>query len=58
LVIGVVTALLVLGDVPVVEGAVFVAAFVAYMVVRQLLLRLRAEPRRYSWRRSLIARET
>jgi hypothetical protein len=30
-----------------------VAAFAAYIVVRQLLLRLRAERREYLWRRSV-----
>ena len=39
-----------------VHGAVFVAAFVVYLVVRQLLLRLRAEARRYSWQRSPLVR--
>jgi phosphatidylglycerol:prolipoprotein diacylglycerol transferase len=34
------------------DGAVFVTAFVVYVLARQLLLRLRAERRRYSWRRS------
>jgi hypothetical protein len=51
-------ALLVLGHVPGIDGLVFVAGFGAYIVVRQLLLRLRAERREYSWRRSsLVSRE-
>jgi phosphatidylglycerol:prolipoprotein diacylglycerol transferase len=52
LLIGVVAAPLVLFDVPGVSGLIFVAAFAAYIVVRQLLLRLRAERREYSWQRS------
>ncbi len=52
LLIGLVAAWLVIGSVPVVEGLNFVAAFGVYLVVRQLLLRLRAERREYSWRRS------
>jgi phosphatidylglycerol:prolipoprotein diacylglycerol transferase len=40
-----------------VHGAVFIFAFAAYLIVRQLLLRLRAEARRYSWQRSRLARE-
>ncbi|MDO8483705.1 MAG: prolipoprotein diacylglyceryl transferase, partial [Candidatus Limnocylindrales bacterium] len=53
LLIGVAAALLVLNEVPGVGGVVFVAMFVAYIVVRQFLLRLRAERREYSWRRSV-----
>ncbi len=56
LLIGVVTALLILGHAPTVPGLIFVAAFGTYLVVRQFLLRLRAEARRFSWRRSLLAR--
>jgi phosphatidylglycerol---prolipoprotein diacylglyceryl transferase len=40
-----------------VHGAVFVGAFVVYLIVRQLLLRLREEARRYSWQRSRLANE-
>ena len=54
LLIGVVAAVLVVGGVPIVDGLVFVAAFGAYVLVRQLLLRLRAERREYSWRRSAL----
>ena len=50
--IGLAAALLVLGGVPLIGGLVFLTAFGAYIVVRQLLLRLRAERRDYSWRRS------
>jgi phosphatidylglycerol:prolipoprotein diacylglycerol transferase len=52
LVIGVAATLLVLGGVPGVDGAVFVAAFALYIVIRQFLLRVRAERREFSWRRS------
>ncbi len=54
LLIGVVAALLVLGDAPVIDGLVFVAALGAYILVRQFLLRVRAEAREYSWRRSTL----
>ena len=37
------------------EGLVFVAAFGAYAVARQLLLRIRAESRPFSWRRRSAA---
>jgi phosphatidylglycerol:prolipoprotein diacylglycerol transferase len=40
-----------------VHGAVFVIAFAIYIVVRQLLLRLRAEARRYSWQRGPLVPE-
>jgi len=40
-----------------VHGAVFVAAFAVYLVVRQLLLRLRAESRRYLWQRSPLVHQ-
>jgi phosphatidylglycerol:prolipoprotein diacylglycerol transferase len=46
LLIGAMTLLLVLGEVAPIPGAVFVAAFAAYAVVRQILLRLRVEQRR------------
>ena len=52
LVIGVVAVLLVLSDALGVQGAVFVAAVAAYFLVRQRLLRLRAERRDSLWRRS------
>lgn len=54
LVIGVAAAGLVLAGVPSMEGVVFGAAFGAYLLVRQLLLRLRAERREFSWRRSRL----
>lgn len=44
LIIGAVAMLLVLAYVPAVRGAIFVASVAAYVLVRQLLLRLRAEP--------------
>ena len=52
LLIGLIATVLVLGHAPGVDGMVFVAAFAVYVIVRQFLLRLRAESRRYSWRRS------
>ncbi len=52
LLIGSASAILVLGHLLAVDGVIFAAAFGAYLVVRQLLLRLRAERREYSWRRS------
>ena len=52
LAIGVAAATLVLGHAVGFEGGVFVAASAAYMVVRQVLLRLRADRREFSWRRS------
>lgn len=54
LVLGVVTALLVLSHWVGVPGAVFVASFGLYMLFRQGILRLRAESRRFSWRRSAL----
>lgn len=46
LLLGIATLLLVLGDPPVIHGAIAVTAFAAYALVRQPLLRLRAERRR------------
>lgn len=34
------------------SGAIFVGGFAAYLLARQFMLRLRAEPRRYLWQRS------
>ncbi len=53
--IGLASALLILNDVPTAPGLVFVGASGAYILVRQFLLRLRAERRQYSWRRSGLA---
>lgn len=52
LLIGAIAAMLVIGDIPTVPGAVFVFGFAAYIIARQLLLRMRAESRTFSWRRS------
>jgi phosphatidylglycerol:prolipoprotein diacylglycerol transferase len=52
LVIGIVAGALVLSEALRLQGIVFVGAVVAYFVVRQVLLRLRAERREYLWRRS------
>jgi phosphatidylglycerol:prolipoprotein diacylglycerol transferase len=55
LVIGLVAGLVATSDALRLQGVVFVGAVVAYAVVRQLLLRLRAERRDYLWRRSTLA---
>lgn len=52
LLIGGIAAALVLGNVVALQGGVFVAAIMSYFVIRQFLLRLRAEPRRYLWQRN------
>jgi phosphatidylglycerol:prolipoprotein diacylglycerol transferase len=52
LVIGLAAGLLVLGNVIALQGAVFVASVATYLVARQFLLRLRAEPRQFLWQRS------
>ncbi len=52
--IGLSAFLLVLAGVPPVRGLVFIAAIAAYIVVRQFLLRVRAERREFSWRRSSL----
>lgn len=52
LLIGGLSAILVLAHLIAIDGLIFIVAFGAYVVVRQLLLRLRAERREYSWRRS------
>jgi phosphatidylglycerol:prolipoprotein diacylglycerol transferase len=57
LVIGGTAAALVLGHAPVFGGAIFLAAFAAYLIVRQALLRVRAERREFSWRRGRLAAE-
>ena len=53
LVIGSIALVLTVGNVFAWQGAVFIAAVGAYFVVRQFLLRIRAEPRAYLWRRSI-----
>jgi phosphatidylglycerol:prolipoprotein diacylglycerol transferase len=52
LLLAVVTGLLVLSDSVGVEGLIFVGGFGSYLVLRQLLLRSRAERREFSWRRN------
>lgn len=54
LMIGATSAVLVLGHVVGIDGAVFVGAFGVYLVVRQALLRVRAESRQFSWRRNRV----
>ena len=56
LIIAIVSWLAVVGNAIGIGGAVFVAALVAYIIVRQGLLRLRQETRAFSWRRSDAAR--
>lgn len=51
LLIGLTTLPLALGHLVPVDGAIFVAAFVAYFAARQFLLRARAQPRKYLWQR-------
>ncbi|MEO6206953.1 MAG: hypothetical protein ABIP77_03220 [Candidatus Limnocylindrales bacterium] len=48
LVIGIIALALVAVRVPGLDGLVFVASFATYMGIRQLLLRIRAESRRFS----------
>lgn len=55
LLIGGATLMLVLADAASIPGAIFVAAFAAYVLVRQGLLRLRAEPHKFSIRPQLTA---
>ncbi len=52
LLIGAVTLRLALGSDVAGSGVVFATSFATYFVVRQMLLRLRAEPRRFLWQRS------
>jgi phosphatidylglycerol:prolipoprotein diacylglycerol transferase len=49
--LGLVATLLVLGGSALVPGAVFAVTGVAYLAVRTILLRLRAEPRKFLWQR-------
>lgn len=51
LALGLVTLFLVIVLDVVGSGAIFVGGFAAYLLARQLLLRLRAEPRRFLWQR-------
>ncbi len=55
LVIAIVSWLAVVGSAIGIGGAVFFAALVVYIIVRQGLLRLREETRAFSWRRSEAA---
>ncbi len=58
LLIGIATTVLVLRQALPLPGLAFVAAIAVYFVLRQFLLRLRAERRIYSWKRSeQVARE-
>ena len=53
LLIAVASGVLVVNAVLGFSGAIFVAAVAAYFLIRQMLLRLRAERRDYLWRRSI-----
>ncbi len=55
LIISVASLALVLGHVGGSSGEVFVAAIASYIIARQFLLRIRAERRTFSWRRSRLA---
>lgn len=52
LLIAVVSTLGVVIRPPLPDGLIFIAAFAAYAIVRQLMLRTRSERRSFSWRRS------
>ena len=54
--IGLITAALVAQRVPGVDGVIFFASFAVYIAIRQVLLRVRAESRRFSWRRNAADR--
>lgn len=47
LMIGLASTILILGHVPRVDGSIFIGAFAVYFVVRQSLLRVRAERREF-----------
>ena len=54
LVIGLVATAVLIATTPGLGGLIFVAAVAAYILARQLLLRIRAERREFSWRRSRL----
>lgn len=58
LVIAVVAALVILGHVARSDGALFLASLAVYFLVRQGLLRLRAERREFLWRRTAALTRT
>ena len=53
LALGIVATLLVLGGSALFPGVTFAVTGVAYLAVRTILLRLRAEPREYLWQRAI-----
>jgi phosphatidylglycerol---prolipoprotein diacylglyceryl transferase len=55
LAIAVAAAVLIFGHTVPIDGAIFVGAFAVYFLVRQALLRVRAERREFSWRRRSTA---
>jgi phosphatidylglycerol---prolipoprotein diacylglyceryl transferase len=58
LAIAAVTTVLILDHAPRIDGAIFIGAFAVYVVVRQALLRVRAERREFLWRRTAASRHT
>lgn len=54
LVIAAVSMTVILGHLPRLDGSIFLGAFAAYLLARQLLLRVRAERREFLWRRQAI----
>jgi phosphatidylglycerol:prolipoprotein diacylglycerol transferase len=52
LAIAAITTLLILGHAPRIDGTIFIGALAVYLVVRQALLRVRAERREFLWRRT------
>lgn len=55
LVLGIVSTVAVFNPVAGADGAIFLVTLAVYAAARQWLLRLRAEARRFSWRRSRLA---
>ena len=55
LTIAALSTLLILTHVPRPDGVIFVGAFAVYLVIRQSLLRVRAERREFLWRRATAA---
>lgn len=53
--IAAVTTVLILGHAPRIDSTIFIGAFAVYLVVRQALLRVRAERREFLWRRTAAA---
>ena len=58
LAIAAVTTVLILGHAPRIDGTIFIGALAVYLVVRQALLRVRAERREFLWRRTAASRHS